>query len=175
MKGFEVAVEDAIHIAYFDAGAEIFSHAVRLQDVAAYLGAEADVELGVFELLGDGLLLVELVLVEARAEHLHRALFIFVLRALVLAAGYEAGGEVGDADGRVGGVDVLAALAAGSIGVDAEVVGLDVDDDGVVDFGRDEDAGEAGVAALGLSRRGRCGPVYARRSRRRACQMRTRQ
>jgi hypothetical protein len=61
----------------------------------------------------------------------------------------EAGGEVGDADGGVGGVDVLAALAAGAVGVDAQVFGLDVDDDGVVDLGRDEDAGEAGVAALG--------------------------
>ena len=72
-----------------------------------------------------------------------------MLGALVLAAGDEAGGDVGDADGGVGGVDVLAALAAGAVGVDAEVVGLDVDDDGVVDLGRDEDAGEAGVAALG--------------------------
>jgi hypothetical protein len=56
---------------------------------------------------------------------------------------------VRDAHGGVGGVDVLAALAAGAVGVDAEVFGLDVDDDGVVDLGRDEDAGEAGVAALG--------------------------
>ncbi len=41
------------------------------------------------------------------------------------------------------------ALAAGAVGVDAEVFGLDVDDDGVVDFWRDEDGGEAGMAALG--------------------------
>ena len=54
-----------------------------------------------------------------------------------------------DADGGVGGVDVLAALAAGAVGIDAQVFRLDVDDDGVVDLRRDEDAGEAGVAALG--------------------------
>src|ERR1700722_16660264 len=56
---------------------------------------------------------------------------------------------MGDADGGVGGIDVLAALAAGAVGVDAEIFGLDVDDDSVVDLGRDEDAGEAGVATLG--------------------------
>ena len=148
-EGLEVAVEDFVDVADFDAGAEVFGHAVGLQDVAADLRAELDVELGVFELAADGLFLFELVLVEAGAQHLHRLLFVLVLGALVLAAGDEAGGDVGDADGGVGGVDVLAALAAGAVGVDAEVVGLDVDDDGVVDFGRDEDAGEAGVAALG--------------------------
>ena len=58
-----------------------------------------------------------------------------MLRALVLAAGDEAGGNVRDADGGVSGVDVLAALAAGAVGVDAEVVWLDVDDNGVVDLG----------------------------------------
>ena len=45
----EVAVEDLVDIADFDAGAEVFRHAVGLQDVAANLRAELDVELGVFE------------------------------------------------------------------------------------------------------------------------------
>ena len=97
----------------------------------------------------DGLFLVEFVLVELASAAASSPLFILVLGALVLAAGDEAGRDVGDADGGVGGVDVLATLAAGAVGIDAEVFGLDVDDDGVVDLGRDEDAGEAGVAALG--------------------------
>src|SRR6185437_7720114 len=46
-------------------------------------------------------------------------------------------------------VDVLAALATRAVSVDAEIVGLDVDDDGVVDFGREEDTGKAGVATFG--------------------------
>ena len=148
-EGFEIAVEDLVHVANFDTGTEVLGHAVGLQDVAADLRAELDVELGVFELAADLFLLVELVLVEARAEEFHRLLFVLVLGALVLTAGDEACWKVGDADGGVGGVDVLAALAAGAVGVDAQVFGLDVDDDGVVDLGRDEDRGETGVAALG--------------------------
>ena len=60
------------------------------------------------------------------------------------------GGNVGDADGGVGGVDVLAAFAAGSVGIDAQIFGLDDDLDAFVNFGRHVDAGERGVAALGL-------------------------
>src|SRR6185437_9851210 len=80
----------------------------------------------------------------------HGLVAVLVLGALVLALDDDAGGDVGDADGRVRGVDVLAALAAGAVGVGADLVGLDVDLDGVVDFRRDEDGRERGVAALGL-------------------------
>ena len=55
---------------------------------------------------------------------------------------------MGDAHGRVGAVDVLAALARRAVGVDAQFLGVDVDGDRVVDFGDDEDGGERGVAAL---------------------------
>jgi hypothetical protein len=77
-----------------------------------------------------------------------------VLRALVLALDDDVRRKVGDADGGVRGVDVLAALAARAVGVNAEVFGLDVDLDGVVDFRRDEDGGEGGVASLGRVKRG---------------------
>jgi hypothetical protein len=48
------------------------------------------------------------------------ALLLCWLRS-VLALGHDAGGQVGDAHGRVGLVDVLAAGAAGAEGVDAQV------------------------------------------------------
>ena len=78
---------------------------------------------------------------------------ILVLRALVLATGDQAGGDVGDAHGGVGGVDVLSALAAGAVGIDADVFRLDDDFDAVVDFRRDEDAGKRSVPPLGLIER----------------------
>ncbi len=59
-------------------------------------------------------------------------------------------GKVRDADGGFDFVDVLAAVAAGAEGVNAQVVGLDVDFDAIVDFGDDEGGGEGGVAARGL-------------------------
>ena len=63
-------------------------------------------------------------------------------------------GSVRDAHRRVGLVDVLAAGAGGAEGVDAQVGRIDVDFDGVVDFGIDEHAGKRGVAAVvGVERR----------------------
>src|SRR5690606_21181131 len=50
---------------------------------------------------------------------------------------------------RIGLVDVLAAGAAGAVGVDAQVGRIDVDLEGIVDLGIDEDAGEGGVPAVG--------------------------
>src|SRR6185437_2129951 len=145
----EIPVQYAIHIAGFDAGAQVFDHAIGLQDIRANLGAEVNLELGVFNFFSDRALLFELVFVEARTQHLHRLLTVLVLRALILAGDDDVGGKMRHADGRIGGVDVLAALAAGAIGVDAQILRLDVDFNGVVDFRRDEDAGERGVAALG--------------------------
>ena len=57
---------------------------------------------------------------------------------------------MGDADGGVGGVDALAARAAGAEDVDAQVVRVDLDLD-VLGLGQHEDAGGGGVdAALRL-------------------------
>ena len=52
-----------------------------------------------------------------------------MLRPLVLARDDDAGRQVRDADGGVGDVDVLAAGAARSVGVDAEVLLVDLDVD----------------------------------------------
>ena len=93
---------------------------------------------------------LQLVFVELGSQHAHGPFPVLVLRTLVLAAGDEAGGNMGDAHGGVGGVDVLSALAAGAVGVDAHVFRLDDDLDAVVDFGRDVDAGKRSVPALGL-------------------------
>ncbi len=60
------------------------------------------------------------------------------------------GRNMRDAHGRVRGVDVLPALAARAISVGANVFGLDVDLDALVDLRRDEDAGERCVPPLGL-------------------------
>jgi hypothetical protein len=60
-------------------------------------------------------------------QHAHRRVLVPVLRPLVLARDDDARRQVGNADGRVGHVDVLASGAARSEGVDADV--LVVDDD----------------------------------------------
>ncbi len=51
-------------------------------------------------------------------------------------------GDMSDADGRIGDVDMLAAPAGRSVGVDAQILGIDVDFDVVIDLGKDEDGGK---------------------------------
>ena len=57
-------------------------------------------------------------------------------------------GHVGDAHGAVGLVDVLAAGTRRAVGVDAQILVVDLDLDLVVDHRIDPDRGEAGVAAV---------------------------
>ena len=62
-------------------------------------------------------------------------------------------GNVRNAHGRIGRVDVLPAFAAGAVGIDADVFRLDDDIDAVVDFRRDEDAGKRRMPPLRLIER----------------------
>ena len=124
--------------------------------------APADVGLG--GLLGGGLrlALLQLHLVKLRAQHVPGLRAIAVLRAVVLAKHHDVGRDVGEADRRLGLVDVLAPCPAGAHGIGAHVRLLDVDLDAVVDHRIDVDAGERGVAArVGIERRDAHQPVHA--------------
>jgi hypothetical protein len=94
------------------------------------LGLElaVEVETVLHLLLGIGLL-AQLQLVELRFQHREGFRAVAVLRAVVLALGNGAGGQVGDAHRRIGGVHVLAARAAGAHRVDADVGAGDLDVD----------------------------------------------
>src|SRR5258705_5262382 len=127
---------------------------IRLHDVGANLAAEGDVHLGFVEPVGLRLALLNFEVVEARAKHLHGELAIFVLAALDLAADDDIGGKVRDAHGGLYLVDVLAALAAGSESVDAQIFRTDIDFDFVVDLGNYEDRCEGRVASRSLVKRG---------------------
>src|SRR6185437_12417898 len=150
LQGVEVAIQDAVDVADLELGAGVFAHLIGLEHIAADLAAEINVELAVFDLAGGSALLLELVLVEARTQDLHRHVLVLVLRALVLALHHDIGRQMDDAHRRVGHIDVLPALAAGAEGVNAQVLFADVDLDFVVNFRADEDAGKRGMAALGL-------------------------
>ena len=97
-----------------------------------------------------GLLLLELHLVEAGAQHLHAHLAVLNLRALVLGLHHGVGGQVRDAHGGVGGVDALTAGAGRAVGVDAQVGLVDLDVD-LVGLGEHRHGGRGGLdAALAL-------------------------
>ncbi len=97
--------------------------------------------------------LFKLRLVEMRAEKFHGDFAILVLAALGLALDDDARGNMRDADGGFHFVDVLAAGAAGAKRVNANLVGLDVDFDLIVNFGDHEGGGKGSVAARGLVER----------------------
>ena len=83
--------------------------------LVAHTGADLAAALGRDGRL-DALLLE---LVELRGEHHHAALAVLELAALRLAEHHDARGQVGQADGGGGLVDVLAAGAAGAAGLQA--------------------------------------------------------
>src|SRR5439155_15376179 len=68
-----------------------------------------------------------LALQQARLENAHGRLTVLQLRALVLAGHDDTAGQVRDAHGRADLVDVLPARAAGPVGVDFDIFGVDRD------------------------------------------------
>ena len=108
--------------------------------------APADVGFRILEFLLLVLALAQFLFVQARFQHGHGLGAVAVLRAIALALHDDAGRDVGNADRRVGLVDVLAAGAGGAEGVYAQVGRVDLDLDRIVHFGIDEDAGKRGVA-----------------------------
>jgi hypothetical protein len=117
-EGVEVAIEHRVGVADLVVGAVILHHPVRVQHVRPNLVAEADLGLALRERVHPLFLFADFELVQARLEELHRRGLVLVLRALVLTRDHDPRGQVGQAHGGVGLVDVLAAGAARPIGVD---------------------------------------------------------
>src|SRR3990172_8082864 len=131
----QVPVQDRGDVPRLLARPMIFDQLVRGQDVGPDLAAPGDGRLFPLE-LGHLLVLLALhVVVEPGPQDLHGHGLILVLRALVLAGGHDPGGQVGDADGGVGHVDVLPAVPPGPERIDPEVLLLDLDLDVVGDLG----------------------------------------
>src|SRR5690606_27598293 len=98
-------------------------------------------------LVGRGVLLV----LQLGRQPGHGLGAVLVLRALFLAFDHDAGGQVGDADGRFGLVDVLATGAGGAIGVHAQVGRVDLDGVLLIRLGQHRHGAGRGVdAALGF-------------------------
>ena len=82
-----------------------------------------------------------------------------MLRAFVLTFHDHTGRQMRDANGRVRGVDVLAAGAGRAIGVDAQIVRIDLDCIDRIDFRQDRDSTGRGMNAT--LRFGRGHPLHA--------------
>ena len=109
------------------------------------------------------LLLLQFDFVELGLQHLPAIGLVLVLRTLGLAGHRDIGGNMRDAHGAFGLVDMLAARAAGTIDVNAHVFFRHLDIDGLVNHRIDGDAGERGVPPrCGIKRRNPHQPVHPR-------------
>ena len=100
---------------------------------------------------------------DACRQHLQGLRLVAVLATAVLAFGHDTRGQMGDAHGRVGLVDVLATRAAGPVGVNAQVRRVDLDGLQLVGLGQHGHGAGAGVnAALRLCRWYALHPVATR-------------
>ena len=126
---------------------------------AAVAAADQGFAFGGFFGLGFAFLRV----IQACGEDFHRLRFVGVLAAAVLALNHHACGQVGDADGGVGFVDVLTARAGCAEGVDAQVGGVQLDVFQFIRFGHDGDgAGGSMDTALAFGSRDALYAVAAR-------------
>ena len=116
-----------------------------IEHIAANLVTPANVAFGVLQLLLRGLTNAQLVLVQARAQAFPRDVTVAVLAAAVLTLHDDAGRNVGQTNGRIRLVDVLTTRPAGAEGVGTHIRRIDVNFDGVIDFGIHKHRRERGV------------------------------
>ena len=132
-----------------DVGAQVLGHTVGVQHVGADLVAPARLHVLALDAGEFGLALLQLDLEQTGTQHLHGGLAVTQLGALVLAGHHDTSRQVREAYGRVVLLHVLAAVAARAVGVDAQLLGADLDLDVVVLRLRHHlDESEAGVARV---------------------------
>src|SRR5260370_356011 len=125
----------------------MIGHAVLGEIVGAdFFGAVAGLDLPPAFGGESGLTFFLLLFVQSRAENAHGLGAILDLRFFVLLGNDEAAGNVRDAHGGIRSVDGLAAGAGRTEGVNAQVLGFDLDVD-FVGFGEDRDGSGGSVNA----------------------------
>src|SRR5215831_4240154 len=141
----DVAVEHLLRVAALRPRAQILHQLVGLQNIGTDLVAPADLGFGGGRSVGLLLAFFQLELVEARLQHGPGDAAVLDLRAFLLARHDDAGGNVGDPHGRIGGVDVLTAGAGRAISIHPAIAFFDFDLDVFVDDRVDPYAGKGGV------------------------------
>ena len=123
----QVTVEDRLDVSDLVVGAQIFDHLIRLHHIASNLTAPCGLSLIASNLLEMGEPILTGSFGQLRPKHGHCPSLVLELGALVLTLDDDAGRDMGDTDRRIGGVDVLAAGTLRTVGVDPEIVVLDLD------------------------------------------------
>ena len=123
----------------------VFNHLIGVQNIGANLASPFVGHFFRVELVLFTISFFHFLFVESGFEHLKGLVFVGVLASLVLALDHNPTGPVGDADGGVRFIDMLAPRSTGSIGVDPQILSMDVDVDVLIDLGPGKDGGKTGV------------------------------
>ncbi len=144
----DITVQNALGVAHIHVRAMVFDVLVGMQNVRTDLISPGDITLAVFLGIQFLLLLFQLHIINSGFQHLHGLFFILMLGAFVLALNNGVGRNMGDSYGRIGSVDVLPAGSSRSVGVDAQITGIDVHFNIVINFRIYKNGGEGCVTAF---------------------------
>src|SRR5690606_17252254 len=125
-KPLDLSIHNTMKTAHVVPGSGVFDALIGVQEVVADLRTEAYFGLGLVLLC---LLAFAAFLLDAgqtRAKHLPGLGPVIVLAAFILALHHNARGDMGQADGAVGLVDVLSAGTTSAERVDANIVLVDI-------------------------------------------------
>ncbi|ABA50496.1 hypothetical protein BURPS1710b_3601 [Burkholderia pseudomallei 1710b] len=149
----EIAVHDLFELVQRQVDPVIGHPALREVVRADPLGAVARADQALARGCLLRVLLVILLVLDPRGEHLQRAILVLVLRAVVLALDDDSRRDVRDAHRRIGLVDVLAARARRAERVDPQIGRIDLDFADLVGLGHHRDRARGRMdAALRLGR-----------------------
>ena len=126
-------MDNIINIAIHDCGDitarvmdAVVGDAVLREVVGAnFFAAVAGANEGFAGIRGSGHLFGFFLFEETGAEDGHGFDAVLLLGALILHGNHNTGGEVSDANGGIGGIDALAAVATGAVNINAKVFGID--------------------------------------------------
>ena len=104
----------------------VLHHRIGLEDVRPNLRTPGYLRKVPFDFLQIFLVLLLRKIHQFGHQYLHGDFTILVLASLILTGDDDVGRNVGDTDGRIGFVDVLAAGPAAAVGVYADVIGIDI-------------------------------------------------
>ena len=131
-KILDISIEHAVRVGCFIFGAVILYHPVGMKHIGPYLVPPSDIQLGIFHRLELLPFFFQLQLVQARAQNRPGHFPVPDLRTLVLAGNHDSRRDVRNPHRRVRDIDVLSAGAGRPVGVDAEILLVDLDFDLVV-------------------------------------------
>lgn len=141
----EVAVEDALNVPHLDLSSQILDHLIGLHDIATDLSAPGGLTLFAPNLIDVGQALDPSQFMEPSLQNRHGPCLVLQLAPFVLNRHDQAAWEVGEANRRVGLVDMLPSGALRPVGVDAQVVGIDLERFGIRQLRDYVDAGKRGL------------------------------